>query len=521
MTPAQKNSIRRLVVVLGDQLDADSVALRDWDPRRDVVWMAEAFEESTHVWSHRARIVLFLSAMRHFAQELRERGITVHYRTLPERPDPTGDTLGDALSAALLQLQPETVTWVEAGDYRVQQSLIEVCRAAKIPYSIQTDTSFLCSSEEFAAHCAGRKSLRMEFFYREMRKRHNILMDEDQPTGGEWNFDRENRLPFGTLGPGSIVQRPATVHSVLTREVLELVQRRFADHPGSLDHFDWPITRHEAMDALRFFIDHHLPDFGAYQDAMWTSEPFLRHSRIAAALNLKLLRPLEVIQAAKAAYREGRAPIAATEGFIRQILGWREYVRGIYHRFMPEYADRNALGAHAPLPPFYWTGKTQMNCVREVIDQTLQYAYAHHIQRLMVTGLFALLWGTSPQEVHRWYLAVYVDAVEWVELPNTLGMSQYADGGVMASKPYIASGKYIDRMSNYCQGCRYDPTLAEGERACPFTTLYWEFIHRHRDLLRKNPRIGAQVGNWDRMDSTRKQAILARARKLREDPEIL
>jgi deoxyribodipyrimidine photolyase-related protein len=301
----------------------------------------------------------------------------------------------------------------------------------------------------------------------------------------------------------------------MTREVIGLVESRFAAHPGRLDAFDWPLTPEQAEDALQDFTTHRLPLFGAYQDAMWQDEPWLYHSRLSAAMNLKLLSPRRVVEAAVAAYRRGDAPIEAVEGFVRQVLGWREYIRGVYWLRMPAFLDDNALNADVPLPAFYWTGETDMACLRDALKQTLDLGYAHHIQRLMVTGLFALLLGVRPREIHAWYLAVYVDAVEWVELPNVLGMSQYADGGKMVSKPYAASGKYIQRMSNYCAGCRYDPGEAVGPTACPFTTLYWDFLDRHAKRFRDHPRAGMQWRNLDRLSETRIDAIRAQGRQLR------
>jgi deoxyribodipyrimidine photolyase-related protein len=248
---------------------------------------------------------------------------------------------------------------------------------------------------------------------------------------------------------------------------------------------------------------------------MWTGEPWLYHSCLSAALNLKLLDPREVVSAAEAAYRDNHAPLAAVEGFVRQILGWREYVRGIYWTQMPGYLSTNALDAHEPLPAFYWTGETPMVCLRDTITQTLEYGYAHHIQRLMLTGLYALMLGVEPAQVHEWYLAVYVDAIEWAELPNTLGMSQHADGGLMASKPYAASGKYIQRMSNYCTGCRFDPAQATGSRACPFTTLYWDFLLRHEARLQTNQRMAMQFRNLARLDASTRESIRGEAERHR------
>jgi deoxyribodipyrimidine photolyase-related protein len=381
---------------------------------------------------------------------------------------------------------------------------------------VREDRHFFCTVRCFAEHARGRKQLRMEFFYREMRKRHGVLLTPDgEPEGGAWNYDADNRKAFGPQGPGRVPPRALFEPDALTREVIALVRERFATHPGRLDSFAWPVTREQALQSLDRFIDERLAGFGDVQDAMWPGEPWLWHSHLAAALNLKLLSPREVVAAAEAAYRAGRAPLAAVEGFIRQVLGWREYVRGIYWTQMPGYLERNELGAHEPLPAWYWTGETAMACLKDAIGQTLEHGYAHHIQRLMVTGLYALLLGVEPKALHQWYLAVYVDAVEWVELPNTLGMSQYADGGVMASKPYVATGQYIARMSPHCQGCRFDPTQRTGDRACPFTTLYWDFLMRHERRLAANPRMALQVKNLARLGGHERDAVAARAAAIR------
>ncbi len=517
--------LRHLVIVLGDQLDEQSPALDGFDPAQDAVWMAEVSEESTHVWSHKARVALFLSAMRHFREQLRSRGWSVHYQSISDAAG--GSTLCGELKHALKALKPQRMIMTEAGEWRVAESLKRLARDTGVDLEVRTDSHFLCSSEEFAAHASGRKQLRMEFFYREMRRRHRVLMDGDEPAGGAWNYDASNRAAFGKAGPQGLAEPVGFAPDATTREVLSVVERRFATHPGKLAAFDWPVTREDARVALRDFIQHRLPHFGTNQDAMWIAEDdllpsggarslaYLFHSRLAAALNLKLLHPREVISAAEAAWRAGDAPLEAVEGFIRQILGWREYVRGIYRRFMPEYLDRNTLKAELDLPSFYWNAETDMRCLRVVIQQTLRFGYAHHIQRLMVTGLFALLLGVRPRAVHEWYLAVYVDAVEWVELPNTLGMSQFADGGVMASKPYVASGKYIQRMSNYCEGCRFNPAVATGEDACPFTTLYWDFLMRHEKCLAVNPRMSMQLKNLSRLDATQRKAIRDAATRVR------
>ena len=502
-------TLRHLVVVLGDQLNEDASALQDFDPAQDVVWMAEVAEESTHVPSSKQRTTVFLSAMRHFAQRLRQRGMPLAYTEL-DATDNAG-TLAGALEKAIVRSRPDKLLMTAPGEWRVLNAIRQVARKHALALEVRDDTHFFCTVRDFAAHAKGRKQLRMEFFYREMRKKTGILMDGKLPTGGQWNFDAENRASFGKTGPGVVPAPSRFEPDAITREVMALVNRDLSDQPGSVDTFGWPVEREQALQALADFIQHRLPQFGLYQDAMWEGEVWLFHSHIASALNLKLLNPREVIAAAESAYRKGAAPLPAVEGFIRQILGWREYVRGIYWTHMPAYADSNALEAFHPLPDWYWTGDTQMSCLRDAIHQTLRHGYAHHIQRLMVTGLYTLLLGVEPRQVHQWYLAVYVDAVEWVEMPNTLGMSQFADGGIMASKPYVASGKYIDRMSNHCGSCPFDPAQATGPAACPFTTLYWDFLGRHADTLAKNPRMVMQLKNLHRLSPAERAAISAQA----------
>ncbi|MEJ2896247.1 cryptochrome/photolyase family protein [Bordetella avium] len=504
---------RHLVLVLGDQLDIQAAALDGFDPEQDCVWMAEAAEESTHVWSSQPRIALFLAAMRHFAAVLQSHGWPLRYHRLDDDPEPI--SLAVSLRAALLALRPERLVMTAPGDWRVLQSLRAVATDLGLPLELREDRHFFSTVREFRAHARTRKSLRLEFFYRELRQRHGVLMDEGKPVGGRWNLDADNRQAFGAEGPGRLPAPPRFAPDALTREVLDLVARRFAQHPGSLEAFAWPVNREQALAALRQFIEERLPLFGPYEDALWPGEPWLYHSQLSAALNLKLLSAREVVQAAELAYRAGRVPLQSAEGFIRQILGWREYVRGLYWTQMPGYLERNALGADEALPAWYWTGQTQMACLREVLHQTLALGYAHHIQRLMVAGLFALLLGVRPQQLHAWYLAVYVDAVEWVELPNTLGMSQYADGGLMASKPYVATGKYIERMGGPCKGCRYDPAQRLGEQACPYTTLYWDFLMRHEKALASNSRMAMQVRNLQRLSDEEAAAIRERSQALR------
>lgn len=510
--------MRNLIIILGDQLNADSVAFDGFDPNADAVWMAEVEQESLKVWSSKQRITVFLSAMRHFAGGLRSKGWNVFYRELTDTGarwkggDLHGimdheETLAAALCAFTKRLNPSRWIMVEPGEWGVRNEINEASIRAGVPLEIREDQHFLCNHAEFETHAKGRKQLRMEFFYREMRQRHGVLMEGGKPVGGMWNFDSENRKSFGKEGPPLHFPPCRFEPDSITREVMAMVSVRFGAHPGEIAEFDWPVTAEDANRALDDFVAHRLSEFGDWQDAMWTLEPWLFHSRLSAAMNLKLLNPRRVIEVAERAWKDGAAPLSGVEGFIRQILGWREYVRGIYWLKMPSYVELNALGAEHSLPNFYWSGETEMVCLRDSLEQTLRLGYAHHIQRLMVTGLYALMFGVNPREVHQWYLAVYVDAVEWVELPNTLGMSQYADGGLMASKPYIATGKYIQRMSNYCSGCRFDPAQSTGASACPFTTLYWDFLLRHESALRLNPRMSMQLKNLARLDEAKRDAI--------------
>ena len=502
-------TLRHLVLVLGDQLDLDASAFDGFDPAQDRVWMAEVADESTHVPSSKQRTALFLSAMRHFALAVRARHWPLDYTRLDDAGN--AGSLAAQLRHAIARERPAGLVMTAPGDWRVLQALRAVASECDLPLDLRDDRHFFSTVREFAEHAQGRKQVRLEYWYRALRQKNGILMDGSEPAGGQWNYDADNRESFGKGGPVDLPAPPRFEPDATTREVLALVATRFADHPGQLETFGWPVTREQALQALGDFIAHRLPLFGRYEDALWAGEPWLYHSLLSSALNLKLLNPREAVQAAEAAWRAGHVPLAAAEGFIRQILGWREYVRGIYWTQMPTYLERNALDAQALLPAFFWTGKTDMVCLRDALTQTLRYGYAHHIQRLMVTGLYLLMRGVRPQAVHQWYLSVYVDAVEWVELPNTLGMSQYGDGGLMASKPYIATGKYIQRMGNHCKECRYDPAQSTGPTACPYTTLYWDFLMRHETMLAQNPRMGMQVRNLARLAPDKRAAIAEQA----------
>ena len=492
-------------MVLGDQLDYDRFLPEDFDSATDLFWMAEASEESTHVFSNKHRIVYFLSSMRHFRNHLRSMNLPIRYHEL-NNPE-TCVSLSDVLRKDILDLNPLQVSLIKPGDFRVETALKTVCKETGTLLKIRPDLHFLYSEKQFEDHAANRKSLRLEFFYREMRKRHDVLMEKNAPKGGSWNYDKENRESFSRDGPPRTAPNFNTPPDKVTREVISLVEKRFSDHPGNLSLFNWPVTPKGAQSQLEKFLTDGLPLFGRFQDAMWVNQKTLFHSLLGAPLNLKLLDPMKVIRQVEKAYEEGKVPLAAAEGFIRQVLGWREYVRGIYNLHMPNYEAFNFLEANHSLPKFFWTGETDMACMKNCLSQVLDSGYGHHIQRLMVIGLYSLLSGVKPKEINNWFLASYVDAVDWVTTPNVLGMSQFADGGLMASKPYSATGAYINRMSNYCKGCKYNPKESVGPRACPFTTLYWNFLERHRERLSGNHRMSMQLRNLDRLDEKKLSEI--------------
>ncbi|WMS42429.1 cryptochrome/photolyase family protein [Acuticoccus sp. MNP-M23] len=495
--------VRNLILVLGDQLTRGLSSIAAGDPARDRVLMAEVHDEATYVRHHKKKIAFLFSAMRHFAAELREAGWQVDYVTL-DADGNTGSFTGE-VERAVAARGPERIVVTEAGEWRVAAMIKGWEERFCVPVDILPDDRFLSSIEAFAAWADGRKQLRMEYFYREMRKKTGLLMDGSEPAGGKWNFDHDNRKPAKT---DLFMPRPNEIApDETTQGVLALVADRFDNHFGDLAPFTFAVTRGDAEDAFAAFVDKALPRFGDYQDAMLAGEPFLYHSVIALYINAGLLDPLKVCAAVEDAWRAGDVPLNAAEGFIRQIIGWREYVRGIYWLKMPGYEASNFFGHKRPLPDFYWTAETDMMCLREAITQTKELAYAHHIQRLMVTGNFAMLAGVDPAEVHEWYLCVYADAYEWVEMPNTIGMSQFADGGLLASKPYAASGAYINRMSDYCGNCRYDVKQRTGPEACPFNALYWGFVSRNRNRIGNNPRMKQMVRTYDRFDGDEQERI--------------
>ncbi len=504
--------VRNLILVLGDQLTPTLSSLAAGDPARDRVLMAELHDEATYVRHHKKKIAFLFSAMRHFAVELRAAGWNVDYVKL-DAADNQGSFSGQVVHA-LAKHRPERLVVTEAGEWRVAQMLAQWPAQFSIPVEVLADTRFVCTPLAFRRWAAGRKQLRMEYFYRDMRRQTGLLMDGDQPVGGKWNFDAENRKAADAdLFMPRLKMRPP---DAITAEVLALVEARFGDHFGDLAPFGFAVTRADAEAAFTEFVKKALPHFGDFQDAMLVGQPFLYHAVIALYMNCGLLDPLRVCRRVEAAHRAGKAPLNAAEGFIRQIIGWREYVRGIYWLEMPGYERSNFFGHTRGLPDFYWTAQTDMTCVREAVTQTREHAYAHHIQRLMVTGNFAMLAGIDPHELHEWYLSVYADAYEWVELPNTVGMSQFADGGLLASKPYAASGAYINRMSDYCRSCRYDVKQRTGPQACPFNALYWDFMARHRAKIGNNPRMAQMVRTYDKFSAEERQRIAESAAEILE-----
>jgi deoxyribodipyrimidine photolyase-related protein len=498
-----------LRLILGDQLDPGHRWFDEVDPSVAYL-MVESLGELGYVRHHRQKAVAFLAAMRAFARDLTDRGHRVLYYPL-DHADNVSD-LGEQLVAVAKERQADRLVWLEPDEWRVDTMLREAAERSDRSWRVESCDHFYTARDEVGEFFAGKKRWLMESFYRDMRRRHGVLMDGDEPACGQWNLDAENREPWDDAVP--VPERPRFDHDV--RDLLALIDDLGVETMGcdpQDGRLSLPLTREEAERQLAWFLDEALPWFGRYEDAMAGDQPTLFHSQLSFALNVKLLRPREVVAAVTARWRDDpeRYPLAAVEGFVRQVLGWREYVRGIYWAHMPDYAGRNALEHHRPLPSWYWTGEVRAACLRACVNQSLDTAYAHHIQRLMVLGNFALLAGCDPDEVDAWYLGVYIDAVEWVQLPNTRGMSQFADDGLLATKPYVSAAAYIKRMSDYCKQCPYDPKDRVGENACPFNSLYWDFHARHRERLESVPRIGHVWRNWERWDEETRRAIRERA----------
>lgn len=492
-----------LRLILGDQLSNSISSLRNCNKERDIIMMCEVMEEATYVQHHQKKLVFVFSAMRHFAQALIQKQYRVKYIKLHSKTENTSFT--SVVKEIVTSYNIKHIVLTEPGEYRLLQYFKAWEKSLGIPVEIKKDTRFLCTVDEFSHWAKNKKNCRMEYFYRYMREKYNVLMQNKKPVGGKWNYDQENRKnpPDNVTIPAPYQTKPDHI----TQDVIELVETLFSHHFGDIHPFHYAVTRRQALNALKHFIQERLPLFGDYQDAMREDEPWMFHSHISLYLNIGLLLPMECIKAAVTAYEVGRAPLNAVEGFIRQLLGWREFIRGIYWLNMPGYIQQNALSAKRKLPNFYWTGNTTMNCLHQCITETKQHAYAHHIQRLMVLGNFALLTGIVPADVNEWYHIVYADAYEWVELPNVSGMILFADDGQVASKPYAAGGSYINRMSNYCKQCKYKVTQKSGKDACPFNYLYWHFLNYHRDKFIYNPRMAMMYKIYDKMTIATQNAI--------------
>lgn len=499
--------MKNLRFIFSDQLSHSISSLTDVS-KEDIILFCEVLEEATYVKHHPKKIAFLFAAMRHFADELEEQGYHIQYIKLTD-PSNT-QTLNGEITRIVNKSKVKQIIITEPSEYRLKIMADEWHTLLNIPVVIRPDTRFFCSLEEFALWAQGKKQLRMEYFYREMRKKHQILIDSDGgPIGGHWNYDKENRKsPIkGLTSPKRISHKKSSI----LRDVLAMVAEKFAKHFGVLEPFHYAVTRKQALIELKDFIDRILPNFGDYQDAMVKGEVYLYHSLLSSYINAGLLLPLEICRLAEKAYKNGRASLNSVEGFIRQILGWREFVRGIYWLKMPEYSELNYLNAKTQLPDFYWGAKTHMACIAEAVAHTQLHAYSHHIQRLMVTGNFALIAGLDVKQVQEWYLAVYSDAFEWVEMPNTLGMALFGDGGIVGSKPYAASGKYIHKMSNFCDKCYYNPNDMLGEKACPFNALYWDFLDRNRDKLECNQRLPYVYSTWDKFTAEKQSSIRNKA----------
>lgn len=494
--------------IFGDQLSHNLLNFTHANKDLDVFFMCEVIEEASYVWHHKKKLAFIFSAMRHFAEELVKLGFKVEYIKLDDESNLGSFDL--ELKRVVEKYKPSKIAITEPSEYRIWNKVLNWQKTFSQNFEIFPDNRFLCSQIEFRKWAKDKKQLRLEFFYREMRKKHKILLDKfEKPVGGKWNYDDQNRK-----SPKNNMKSPKRIShkkDKITLEVLDLVAKKFANNFGDLLPFHFAINRDQALIEAKHFIDEILPNFGDYQDAMVTNEAYLFHSLLSSYINVGLLMPLELCKMAENSYYNNKAPLNAVEGFIRQILGWREYVRGIYWLKMPQYLENNFLAANRNLPKFYWGEKSNMFCLDEVIKQTKKHAYSHHIQRLMITGNFALISGIDPKQVHEWYLAVYADAFEWVELPNTIGMALHADAGLMASKPYAASGKYISKMSNFCKSCSFNPEITIGENACPFNSLYWNFMYKNEEKLKNNQRLQFVYPTWYKMTEEKRLAIIKQA----------
>ncbi|MCX7868443.1 MAG: cryptochrome/photolyase family protein [Terrimicrobiaceae bacterium] len=502
--------MRRSIWILGDQLALGHSALANADPRQDVVLMIESRARGAHLRYHQIKLAMIYAAMRHFAEELRERGWVVDYHALGQTRD-----FSEGLARHIQKHRPGSLAMMSPNSWFEDKAARALAEKFQLPIAFTEPVQFLRPREDFRRWARGKKRLLMETHYREMRARLGILVGDDgSPIGGSWNYDQENRRTVSEwekAGRPLPPQPPRWTHDPITRSAISDVEKFFPQAPGRAGALWLPVTRGQALEALNDFIQHRLALFGPYEDMMLEQSPRLFHSLLSAPINIGLLSPIECVEAAVKEHEAGRAPLESVEGFVRQIIGWREFINGVYWLAMPDYARSNALGASRPLPSFFYTAQTDMRCLRLTLEQALDSAYNHHIQRLMILGNFLLLAGVSPQEALRWFSEMYCDAFDWVMAANVLGMSLHADGGLMATKPYAASASYISKMSDYCRGCAYDPSKKSGPGACPFNLLYWDFYNRHSRRFRSNPRTAVMVKMWEKRPPSEREAILSQA----------
>lgn len=513
-----KSKYKKLRLILGDQLNQK----HSWFAQADqsiLYVLMEIRTETDYVWHHIQKACAFFAAMEGFADLLNSRHHDTIYLKLDDPSNLQSFTAN--CNALIKKYQIESFEYQLPDEYRVDEELKTYCSALNIPAQTCDTEHFYTTRDELGTFFSGKKGLLMENFYREMRKKHNILMDGKEPIAGKWNFDEDNRKKL----PKNHHPYPPLLFTNTVQAQYDRIRNAGIETIGSIDpqNLYWPLNRQQSLKLLSYFTENCLPLFGTFQDAMHTDEWSVYHSRLSFSMNTKMLSPKEVVGAAVAAWEQNKKSIAINqlEGFVRQILGWREYMRGIYWLKMPDYEKLNYFDHQRKLPDWYWTGKTKMNCLKHSIGQSLNHAYAHHIQRLMITGNFALLAGINPDEVDFWYLGIYIDAIQWVEITNTRGMSQYADGGITGSKPYTASANYIHKQSNYCDNCHYDRTKRTGEDACPFNSLYWDFHDRHRAKLGNNIRLSMVYRLWDKMAPDDREATLLRANFCLENLEKL
>jgi deoxyribodipyrimidine photolyase-related protein len=499
---------KTLRLILGDQLNSQHSWFKQ--PDNTVVYaLFEMRQETDYVKHHIQKVAAFFSAMRHFADELSRNGHRVVYYSINDAHNQ--HSLTDNLRQVITNEHITQFEYMLPDEYRLDEQLKNFCSTAGIKCNAYDTEHFLSTRDDVKLLFEHKKQILLETFYRTMRKRYNVLMNGKDPIGGKWNFDSENRKKW--KGTPAAPAHNKVLNDV--RDVAEEIKQAGIETLGLIDaaELPWPVTREQSLTLLEYFVTQALPYFGTYQDAMHTQHSYLFHSRLSFALNCKMIHPLEVVERVVQEWQKKPELISLpqVEGFVRQIIGWREYMRGIYWWKMPDYAKLNYFGHTRKLPHYYWNADTHMNCIKHAVQNSLNQAYAHHIQRLMVTGNFALLAGISPDEVDAWYLGIYIDAIEWVEITNTRGMSQFADGGIVGSKPYISSANYIDKMGNYCENCFYDKSKKYGDKACPFNSLYWNFYDQHRSLLKNNQRVSMMYNVWDKMSSDEKEKILMQA----------